>query len=314
MAMKDRAARKGRRRTSGYGVMISCVTLAAVAALLLLPTDAGAVVGGTKAQPGEFPFVATAYPRDCTASLISPTWILTAAHCHKDAQVMRIGSNRWIDGGELIVVKRNIANPNYVPVSGSVSPNDLRLIELEHPAAEAPVALARPDQPSLEAPGVLATMAGYGDTCSPFDINNPACLNFDLNKASFPIISGSACGTTPQPYYATFDASIMICTMFPGGGSSPCRGDSGGPLFVVDNGRNVQVGAVQGGEEPCGDFPAVYTRVSAFLPWISDVTGIDFNGPTTTTTTTRSSTTTSSTPTTTATAAPSVVAVPRFTG
>lgn len=55
--------------------------------------------------------------------------------------------------------------------------------------------------------------------------------------------------------------------------SSPCFGDSGGPL-MVDNGSGIMylVGVVSFGNS-CGDsVPTVFTRVTSYLDWINETT------------------------------------------
>lgn len=59
-------------------------------------------------------------------------------------------------------------------------------------------------------------------------------------------------------------------------GESPCHGDSGGPLVGIDHDTalNVIVGVVSLGDvcnsQHSSNTPAVFTRVSSFVPWILD--------------------------------------------
>lgn len=60
--------------------------------------------------------------------------------------------------------------------------------------------------------------------------------------------------------------------------SDSCRGDSGGPLAYValyeDKQRFVQFGIVSYGAHACGSgYPAVYTNVASFMPWITKILG-----------------------------------------
>ena len=55
-----------------------------------------------------------------------------------------------------------------------------------------------------------------------------------------------------------------------------CGGDSGGPLVAYDGAHHpYQIGIVSWGPSPCGQVgePGVYTRVSAYAPWIKAVVG-----------------------------------------
>ena len=60
----------------------------------------------------------------------------------------------------------------------------------------------------------------------------------------------------------------MICAGFADGGKDACLGDSGGPLMVKEDGRYHQAGIISFGID-CGESYGVYTRVPAFLDWLS---------------------------------------------
>jgi len=79
------------------------------------------------------------------------------------------------------------------------------------------------------------------------------------------------------PDDTTYSADKMICaehnqtTRM----SATCRGDSGGPLVRLGaDGCPILVGIVSAGPDKCGavDTVALYTRVSAFAPWIREHT------------------------------------------
>ena len=53
-------------------------------------------------------------------------------------------------------------------------------------------------------------------------------------------------------------------------GHSVCSGDSGGPLTVNENGVHVVVGVVASNWGCSGNRPALFTRVTTFLPWIRE--------------------------------------------
>ncbi|KAH8323736.1 hypothetical protein KR074_010150, partial [Drosophila pseudoananassae] len=80
------------------------------------------------------------------------------------------------------------------------------------------------------------------------------------------IISNSEC----EQAYGTV-ASTDMCTRMADGKSS-CGGDSGGPLVTHDNPRLV--GVITFGSVSCHNGPSGYTRVTDYLGWIRDHTGI----------------------------------------
>lgn len=74
-----------------------------------------------------------------------------------------------------------------------------------------------------------------------------------------------------------FDPLTMLCVGCPGGGRDACQGDSGGPVVAIGaDGRPHLVGLVSFGRScATAEFPGVYTRLSQYIDWIEETTGMD---------------------------------------
>ena len=92
-----------------------------------------------------------------------------------------------------------------------------------------------------------------------------------LRKANLTALNPSSCRAA---YGQNFKDS-MLCAGNLAGGVDSCFGDSGGPLTAPSSGKSVLVGVVSWGEG-CAlpNTPGVYARLSSFLSWIKQTTGI----------------------------------------
>src|SRR5215207_2538185 len=148
--------------------MSRLVTLLATLALALgVTSPAHAVVGGNDAAPGEYPYVAHIVidrSFQCTGTLVTPRYVVTAAHCASLAPggianvpigqpgqliELSIGAHAtpsasltggYESDGEKHVAKTVSVNPGWLGI-GSVS-HDVSVIELDSPSAKAPVKIA----------------------------------------------------------------------------------------------------------------------------------------------------------------------------
>ncbi len=253
--------------------------------------NAPAIVGGREANPGEWPWqVALIHaggdPYDdqyCGGTLISPLWVVTAAHCAhgkntSQIQVLAgIHNLRTPDSGFLrLGVKRIILHPNYGQATQYDS--DIALLELNAPATFRPMT---PTQLPIDGvitvaadigplTGVEATVTGWGNT-SPSDIDYPDTLQ----EVEVPILPNADCSRA----YPGSITGNMVCAGVPEGGRDSCQGDSGGPLVIFNNetSRWELAGIVSWGYG-CAlpGLPGVYTRVSSFTEWITQESGVGY--------------------------------------
>ncbi|XP_041913026.1 acrosin-like [Alosa sapidissima] len=195
----------------------------------------------------------------CGGFLVSESFVMTAAHCITwgvDLTVV-VGGHDITNqkSGTRIQVKYYHVNPGYIP---ETLQNDIAILQLTEGVKQSNSVkwISIPEKDKDIKGATNCSVAGWGATKT----NGPA--NNLLLEANVLIMKRQEC----KKLWKTYLSEKMLCAS---GRAGFCQGDSGGPLVC----KNKAVGVVSFTDKNCNNLkkPNVYTRISAYLPWIKSI-------------------------------------------
>ncbi|XP_072034200.1 uncharacterized protein [Amphiura filiformis] len=239
------------------------------------------IVDGADAVLGAWPWIASLrhvqYGHNCGASLISESWVVTAAHCvdffngrytdwflvFGDKIINQSSSDEQVRYFDAVIINREYTGP-------PVFHHDIALLHLCEPVIFTdfvqPICLTRTWEERDSYEDEDCWIAGWGKLDEQaFDVSNV------LQEVGAPLLSQEDCSNyhIDNGYPELAPPDTEICAGYLGNGPSTCRGDSGGPLACLDREDNRwHLVGITSKIVYCGEWPALYTRVSRYYSFI----------------------------------------------
>jgi secreted trypsin-like serine protease len=238
------------------------------------------VVGGAPARAGSHPWQVAllvsgladnVQAQFCGGTLISPGWVVTAAHCvdggTSAASVAVLAGTLSLADRQVprVAVKRIVVHPDW---NAATNESDIALLELATPVVPGPnlQPIGYATTSDLPKPGAALTVSGWGAT------KEGGAGSAELLTVDVPVVDLKACND-PKSYDGVV-ARSMVCAGREQGGKDSCQGDSGGPAVLNAATEPLLAGIVSWGHGCARPWKyGIYTRVGSFAPWVKKTTG-----------------------------------------
>ncbi|KAG5679157.1 hypothetical protein PVAND_008748 [Polypedilum vanderplanki] len=242
----------------------------------------GRITNGFIANNGSnfLPFFTLLYVRKvtniynmCAGSIISEKFLISAGHCFESsAEVFILAgfNNSNLESYtffDQVASKNVIVHPSY---NSTTISNDIALIKFSQNIifnlVLQKIKLPLTNSNFMNKSGIVSGFGIFSDV-------NATTSNV-LRYTFVTVINGSTCNLSYGSNFFSNDRQLCIDTK--SGHSSTCSGDSGASLGIFENNILTLAGIVSyGSTQGCelGN-PEVYTKVSSYLQWIGNKTGI----------------------------------------
>ncbi|NXL83661.1 OVCH2 protein, partial [Alectura lathami] len=247
------------------------------------------IVGGNPVKQGSHPWQVSlkrGQKHFCGGTIVSAQWVVTAAHCILDRNLLKYlnvtaGEHdlRIREKGEqTLPVKYVIKHPNFDP--RRPMNYDIALLKLDgafkFSSSVLPACLPHPGE-KFEA-GYICTACGWGR------LRENGVLPQVLYEVNLPILNSKECSRALSTLKKPIQGDTIMCAGFPDGGRDACQGDSGGPLLCRrKHGAWILAGVVSWGMGCARGWignekkkyyergsPGIFTDLSIVLSWIQE--------------------------------------------
>jgi len=238
------------------------------------------VIGGRVATLQDWGFTAAVLTPNtlCSGVVLSPTKVLTAAHCLGSLRTMvvRTSSTMAFSGG----LASGVAAAAVAPGFAHTFEDDLAVLTLTSPTTAPPIRLADPAEDlTYTRPGAPLQVAGFGNRNPMVGRQKIGLLTAaDVRVRRCPLPSWAICdsGGSAGAVLRRFRGHIIKRKIK----RSVCSGDSGGPLVARTPSGPRLIGTAEASSGPpkpnpfffviCGlkGFPSLHSRTASFLSFI----------------------------------------------